>query len=527
MISSKYAEFPTASTPTIQHAMNDSTVESRVETVDESLTVGSSLPLIREFCLAMTAQQINYCHWKSNQAIDRTARGDNDLDLLVARNDIGKFTAILYQFGFKEAYAPEDQQMPGVQDYYGYDEPSGRIVHVHAHYQLIIGQDMTKNYHLPIEKAYLASSVQDELFRVADPAFELIVFIIRMIIKHATLDTMLGGLGHLSKVERRELDYLQAKADPERVKALLQEHLAFIPLDCFERCQQALQVGSSTWLRIRAGWDLQKRLGAYTRSGYISDSVRKVWRRATWKVRRLFFGKTSQRHLARGGALIAVVGGDGSGKTTTINELYSWLAADFDVTKVHLGKPGRSLATRSVRAALKAIRAITFTPYVEDLSVFYEPDTPISRFTAYELVLRALCVARDRYREFVKARRMATSGRLVICDRFPLAQIKMMEAPQIERIWHGKRKNRLLHLMERSEKEYNQLILPPELLIVLQIDPEIAVKRRAGERSLPVQLRNQEIMEVPWDQSHAYVVNTSRPKEEIMVELKKIVWAKL
>jgi hypothetical protein len=41
-------------------------------------------------------------------------------------------------------------QLPGVLDYYGYDWEAQRFVHVHAHYQLILGHGATKNYHIPI-----------------------------------------------------------------------------------------------------------------------------------------------------------------------------------------------------------------------------------------------------------------------------------------------------------------------------------------------------------------------------------------
>ena len=103
----------------------------------------STLSLVYKLCKALEAEGVVYCHWKSNAALDRSARGDNDLDLLVSRADVQRFTEILHQLGFKEAWVPPEQQMPGVLDYYGYDGDANRLVHVHAHYQLILGHHMT------------------------------------------------------------------------------------------------------------------------------------------------------------------------------------------------------------------------------------------------------------------------------------------------------------------------------------------------------------------------------------------------
>src|SRR5215217_4634818 len=67
------------------------------------------LNLIRLLCQALAEEEITYCHWKSNNALDRSASGDNDLDLLISRADAGCFTEILYRLGFKQTRAPFDK----------------------------------------------------------------------------------------------------------------------------------------------------------------------------------------------------------------------------------------------------------------------------------------------------------------------------------------------------------------------------------------------------------------------------------
>ena len=136
-----------------------------IEIFDEIISLG----IISDLCQELGRQEIVYCHWKSNAALDRSASGENDLDLLVSRADVQRFTEILFRLGFKQAPERSGSRMPGVLDYYGCDQKTDRLVHVHSHYQLILGHDATKNYHIPVEEPYLASSSLNGLFMVPAP----------------------------------------------------------------------------------------------------------------------------------------------------------------------------------------------------------------------------------------------------------------------------------------------------------------------------------------------------------------------
>ena len=67
--------------------------------------------------------------------MDRSASGDNHLDLLVSRIHAKRFAEILHGLDFKETFLPREDQLPGVRDYYGYDQKTEKLVHVHAHFQ--------------------------------------------------------------------------------------------------------------------------------------------------------------------------------------------------------------------------------------------------------------------------------------------------------------------------------------------------------------------------------------------------------
>jgi thymidylate kinase len=230
--------------------------------------------------------------------------------------------------------------------------------------------------------------------------------------------------------------------------------------------------------------------------------------------------------MASGGLMVAIVGGDGAGKTTAINELYARLSKYFETIKVHMGKPSFSWTTITVRVILKIGRLLGLYPYIK-APMRYTLDTHSRVFPGYPWLFREVCTARDRYLTYVKARRYASNGGLVICDRFPLPQIRLMDGPQTERMTMTRQTNPLIKWLVALEKRYYQQIKLPELLIVLRADPETAVQRKTDEDEASVRARSTEIWELKLRQTNAHVIDAGRSKAEVLSELKALVWSQL
>lgn len=493
-----------------------------VETIDH-VEQPSSLTLICRLSQALQSESISYCHWKSNVALKRVASGANDLDLLIHRADAQRFTEILYRLGFKEA-RDQLEQLPGVLDYYGYDQATDRFVHVHAHYQLIIGHDRTKNYRLPIEEAYLASATQGDLFKTPSLEFEFIVFVVRMLLKHGTWDAVLSREGKLPRAAREEFAYLQTQVNQPQIDAYLRQHMPFLSGTLFGRCVQALQPTCPTWKRVLITYQLQMALRPYARRTLPVDVSLKIGRRLVRAVYRRTLHDLPGKRLTRGGMMIAIVGGDGAGKSTAVNELKSWLAREFDVAVIHMGKPAWSWTTYAIRGLLKIGRLV---------GDFARPTGQVG-FTAasgshpnYSALLWEVCTARDRYWAYAQARRLTTNGGLVICDRFPLPQIELMEAPQIERMVDPSQLRGFVKFLARLERSYYPYFIPPEAVIVLRLDPEIAVQRKTTENAAYVRMRNTEIWKAAWQQTTAHVIDAGGAKGEVLAHLKSLIWADL
>ncbi len=526
--------------PTIEHIDRDPNITDNVS----GLLQGSIkldrpvLDLIAKLCQSLEEEAISYCHWKSNNALDRSASGDNDLDLLVSRADVSRFSEILHRLGFKQVKAPADKQMTSVLNYYGYDEQADKWVHVHAHYQLIMGHDMTKNFRLALEEPYLESAAWDGIFKVPAVEFEFVVLVIRMVLKHLTWDAIVTREGKLKTSERNELTYLQSLINRNRVQEILKSHLPYISIDLFDNCVKALQSGCSIWARVKASQELQAKLQVNALYSPFVDTFFKLWRRAGLMVRRRIFRSTSKYSLETGGAMIAILGGDGAGKTTAVNALYGWLSKNFETTTIHMGKPAWSWITITIRSILKVGQLIGLYPLETSFDETLEQKSRVS--PGYPYLLREVCRARDRYWTYVKARRFAAKGGLVILDRFPLPQIQLMDGLQVERfirqLQAGSQAKQFLspHLNSRLakflinlEESYYYKIVTPELLIVLRVNPEIAVQRKTDEDPASVQVRSSEIWNLDWEHTGVHVIDASKPKIDVKSELKALIWSKL
>jgi thymidylate kinase len=218
------------------------------------------------------------------------------------------------------------------------------------------------------------------------------------------------------------------------------------------------------------------------------------------------------------------VGGDGAGKTTALEALHGWLSKPFDTRLVHMGKPPWSLTTRLVRGSLKLLRLARGALGLDRAPA---PGAAPSGFLAYRAALWSTCDARDRYLAYRRARRFATNGGIVICDRFPLPRIELMDAPAVRRHFEPGRMGLIPRLLDRVERRYYTFLPRPELLLVLRLDPETAVARKTDETPESVYTRTREVWECDWTGSGAHVLDASRSREEVLAELKALIWSAL
>jgi thymidylate kinase len=125
-----------------------------------------------------------------------------------------------------------------------------------------------------------------------------------------------------------------------------------------------------------------------------------------------------------------------------------------------------------------------------------------------------------------KARSRATNGAIVVIDRFPLKEIRTMDGVRAGR-FHEQISSKLKRLFLRLEAAYYSKIGAPDELVVLRIDPEVAVQRRHDEDPQFVRYRNQEIWSRKDWGPQAIVIDAGKPLEQTLAEIRYEVWGRV
>lgn len=487
-----------------------------------SHTIASeTLGLVRRLIASLQEQQVGYVHWKSNVNIDAALCGRDDLDLLVRRSDQGGCLLTLAQLGFCEAEDPPRKRIPGIRHFYAYDNEAGCLVHVHLHFQLVVGHDLTKNYHLPLEAAMIDSARLDDEIPLPAPEMESIVYTLRMVLKFGLSPNPLTVYDRLGV--HRECEFLEGRSDEAQLQRMLQAHLPWLEHELFEACRRCLPPGTSNWFRFRVRGRLHAALKAHARRGRLAAAWLKLVRRVRNAVAHRLRRRAVKKRLVDGGAIIAVVGGDGAGKTTLIEHVSHHFSKVFDTQRVHLGKPTRSLLTRLLDALLKADRLVARLLRLETSRVATNQAQ-----SAYLLrALRLVATARDRYRCYGRARRAATAGQLIICDRWPLKCLTLMDGPRICDPSPTMFARRWIAMLKKKEAEYYRKFAAPDILLVLIVPPDVAVARKTTESESSVRPRSQEVWQTDWKAQGATVIDASAEADEVARRATAVIWQAL
>lgn len=460
-------------------------------------------------------QGIRYCHWKSNAAIDRSEAGENDLDLLVDRSQATAFREVLSRAGFVRVERQQKPFPPAKEDYFGRDDKTGKLVHVDAHFQLVLGHDRTKNYRVPLEEAFLESATRPGLLRVPAPELEYIVLLIRMVLKYAIWDevawqALRGRRAGPKPSERDELAHLEQEISRDKLAEIVQTSVPWLTTRLIADCARVAENEASLRARLSIGRQLRRRLVAHAQHGELADGALRVGRRVSGTLHRRM-GIEHGFRLAHGGAIVAIIGGDGSGKSTAVEEVSRWLSHELDVRQIHLGKPDWSVVTYAVRGAFKLVSMARRSS-----------DEPPYRAMAW-----LACTGRDRYLTYRKARRFADRGGVVISDRYPHPSLESMDVPLIDRLDRPESGTRVGRMLQRVERRYHDAIEMPEVVVVLKVDPETAAQRKTDEPFDYVLRRSAEVWEIDWESAGVSIVDGTRPKEEVASQLKAMIWEAL
>lgn len=477
------------------------------------------MELIKVFLKELDVNNVEYVHWKNNTFIEEALSGDDDLDILVDIKQKDTLFSVFKKLKIFRGYSNEDKWHKEITHFYGIDIGSKKIFHIHLHFNIEIAYDYDLCYNLPNVNNYLKNRIKyKDLIYIPNFENEYVLLVIRIILKN-TLSPFLLMLPHrqfslFKKAKQKgvvqgggykEFLDLRSKIEPDKLESCLENNFNFLSKETFKYLESLLNDNSSVFAFFKAGKKLKKELKVFRDYGELTAFrkafVRIYTIRLNSVLRKLrIYNKISGKKIQNGGRIIAFVGGDGAGKTTTISNLRKTLKSQFSLKSIHVGKPSVTVKGLVFRVTSKLFSLIGFKSFSKAL--FY------------------ISIAINRQNEFKKACKLRDKGIIVLQDRMPLEGITAMDCPRVDTILNGK-----YNKLSKYEKKQYESIKGVDMLFVMKLNPEIALQRRPEDDPDELRIRSGQIWNNDWVAPFANEINTGENNpEQVQNILLKKVW---
>ena len=471
------------------------------------------LALCIEFFSHLNQQGTRYCHWKSNEHLDQALAGKTDLDVLVHIDDKHALNTALAEFNFKEILSPEAKQFPGMSDYLGFDNETGEFIHLHVHHFLVLGQKYIKNHYLALEDWMFSNLVMKDNVYIPCPEIELLLLTIRAhlkvdvisLAKHAIKDFSSAQYTAFPRDIENEFHALIKRSDHEKFNELLAESQLPLDVNLFQVFFQRFSNNELSALHLFiAQRSILRSLRHYRRSN--SPIVFLKYARFTvseWPVIRKVLTFKRKKILGRG-KIISLVGADGSGKSTLINDINKWLKWKLTVNQYYYGIPKNAI--KRVNYYLNRIFDRFNLPQAkEKLEVYYW-----------------LYVARNRVNISATAQVNANNGHIVITDRFPLKQFREMPEP-MDGPRLGQNPKFADTIWTKREEEIYNLIEDSDITFALQVELE-ELRRRKTDLDMETHTTKANAVNNLEANGSLVLIDANRPYDEVLLDLKRRIW---
>ncbi|WP_445503116.1 hypothetical protein [Microvirga sp. G4-2] len=276
----------------------------------------------------------------------------------------------------------------------------------------------------------------------------------------------------------------------------------------------------------------------YQSYGPLAAPLHAWFREAQWLAdalnRRYFhFPIPLRRESPRGGTVIVLLGSDGSGKSSLRETLVSWLGMKLDVMPIYFGSGDGPSSI--VRLPLVLVRRL-LNPILDKgsaMPVSGEGGAPPSRSMSWKRAFRAAALVpwalalslekRSKLRRMIRAR---NRGMIVVCDRFAQADIPGFNDGPLLTYWRHSPWWICRTLATWEEKPHRETKFnPPDLVLKLNVTPEVALTRRPEMSLNEIQRRVQAVQSLRFpDSAKVIEIGTDVPFEEVALTAKRLVW---
>jgi thymidylate kinase len=204
------------------------------------------------------------------------------------------------------------------------------------------------------------------------------------------------------------------------------------------------------------------------------------------------------------------------------------------VKQVHAGKPRSTLISAIPNLLVPALRSLlpgSRSGNVETHFTAQEEAQEPQKVYPLIFALRSALLAYDRWSLLSRAYRAVARGTIVFCDRYPSLRSGATDSPQLTHLPLDPQRYPVRHLLARFEARFYRQIPPPDLIILLTVPVEVAVRRNQMRGKLEpedyVRRRHAQSANLDFGETPVYRVNTDQPLERTVLEIKKAIWKAL
>jgi thymidylate kinase len=495
--------------------------------IGRSFAEDATLPGLVTVLSEFHRQRISYCYWKSSRHLQAMFAGEGDVDLLIARDDQHRAQAILLERDFKLFPSVAVHDHSAILSFLGYDQPSGQLIHLHLHFRLIVGERLLQNYRIPWEEVLLARAIRHQALPIwtLDPTSEAVLLVVRACLELRRLDpvTLRGWQATTRKfaLDRAEL---AARVDRTTLRKLATELLSE---DLAESVADALYGGRPLERQASIRRRIRKHCAAYRSYNVVEARVRSAGRAVLWVAGNLnkhflHAPRPWNRRAPGGGCMVAMIGVDGSGKSTSVATMRAWLGSKIDVVPIYFGTgDGRpSLLLWPFKLMFPLImRMLKNKPKVASHGKI-SGHAPGLLYNVL-LIFWALAVALDKRKKLTTARRGTNRGLIVLADRYPQNQIlRFNDGPLLTRLtvvphWLCWLEGAVYARARR---------LPPDLVIKLAVTPETAARREPAMDPAIIRERIAALQHLEFPGARVMCVDAEQPLPEVIRAVKHEIW---
>lgn len=499
------------------------------------------LQICRKLFTDWNTENINYCHWKSNEHLMEGLDGLTDLDVYVAPADQKKAELSLAANEYIKFVPQKGARYPMVDEWIGFDYDTGKLVHVHLHYQIITGTKFNKEYIFPIDELLMKTKVLDEETQVyiASPDVEIIILYSRIVLKAKDKNNISPN-----KDYQVEIDYLKERINP----AVLKENCTLLLGNDGNRFYDFIMKDALTkqeWYKlyeITENWLKKNRKFSKNavKLRYYYYYFRNI-RNAVFnqKLGKNYIGKKT---LPGGGVSVCFLGADGSGKSTVSKDIKKWLTWKIEAKRFYLGSGDhynglikRLLAKLGAKGSSGKVKSNPEEKKSENTQPQQKPTSTkmsVKRkvlHTGYA-VLQSIYlkqIAVRSYKELKKAQKYISDGAVALYDRFPQNQFMgMYDGPKIAYRYFNEHKNLFVRLMAKKEEKAIEKAqkYQPNLMFKLILPPEESIRRKPDHTIEEVRPKAEITGKLKFENSKVIDIDATQNYDQELLEIKRIIW---